>query len=272
MLKNLIFSGAGLRILALCSIPLSIIYTFSTGNYWLLLISYVYFRVFISTLAKNIGMHRYFAHKSFKTSKYKHIFLTYLSVLSCYGSPFMFSIIHRHHHAYADTDKDIHSPKAGFWECVFGWSFKDPEWFFKYKEMNIRNSKELLKDPHQRFINDYYNKIWITLLLLTILIDWRITIFFLLLPAGLETVNANFITNWLGHTAIKSSYRNYETVDNSVNTKFLSIFNFGEPFHNNHHKYPTRYNFAINPGEFDLSGWVCEKFFVETDPSKQFKF
>jgi stearoyl-CoA desaturase (delta-9 desaturase) len=272
VIKNLIFSGAGLRILALCSIPFAIICTVYTNDWILLILSYIYFRIFISTLAKNIGMHRYFAHRSFTTSKAKHIFLCYLSVLSGYGSPFMFSVIHRHHHANADTDKDIHSPMSGFWQCVFGWSFKDPEWFYKNRGMSIKNSRELLKDPHNKFINEYYNKIWLSLLIITLIINWKITVFFLLLPAGLETINANFITNWAGHKAIKTSYRNFETDDTSVNTKFLGILNFGEPYHNNHHRYPYRYNFAVMPGEFDLSGWICKKFFLETDPSRQYKF
>jgi fatty-acid desaturase len=272
MLKNLIFSGAGLRILALAAVPFAVTYTVLYDQWILLLSSYIYFRIFISTFAKNIGMHRYFSHKAFSTTKVKHIFLTYLSVLSGYGSPFMFSVIHRHHHAFSDTDKDIHSPKAGFWQCVFGWSFKDPEWFFQNRGMNIRNSKDLLRDPHNRFINIYYNKIWVALILITLLIHWKITVFFLLLPAGLETLNANFITNWMGHHSVKRSYRNFETPDMSVNTSFLGILNFGETYHNNHHKYPTRYNFAVMPGEFDFSGWICEKLFVETDPSRQYKF
>ena len=36
-----------------------------------------------------------------------------------------------------------------------------------------------------------------------------------------------------------------------------------EGYHNNHHRYPSAYDQAIKPREFDLGGWIIKKFFLD---------
>ena len=57
--------------------------------------------------------HRYGAHGAFTMSKgWERFFFifTWLTEGSSYLSPRTYAIMHRMHHAYADTDKDPHSP------------------------------------------------------------------------------------------------------------------------------------------------------------------
>jgi len=57
------------------------------------------------------------------------------------------------------------------------------------------------------------------------------------------------IVNWVGH---KYGYKNFkDTNDNSQNALFLDFLTLGELFQNNHHKYPSRANFAVRFFEFD---------------------
>jgi len=37
-----------------------------------------------------------------------------------FGDPIWFAGKHRIHHKYSDTERDVHSPKQGFWFCWFG--------------------------------------------------------------------------------------------------------------------------------------------------------
>src|SRR5688572_16919606 len=57
--------------------------------------------------------HRYSAHQMFsmgkKTERFFHL-LTYLFQGSSYLSPRAYAILHREHHAFADTERDPHPP------------------------------------------------------------------------------------------------------------------------------------------------------------------
>jgi fatty-acid desaturase len=61
---------------------------------------------------------------------------------------------------------------------------------------------------------------------------------------------------------IWGSYRTFEIADDhSTNHKLLHLLDGAEGLHNNHHRYPSRYDMAINQGEFDPAGWAVKKFF-----------
>ena len=61
------------------------------------------------------GYHRYFAHGDYKTSPLAEIVLLYFGLLCGGRSALTWAGVHRIHHAYADTDKDPHSPKNHPW-------------------------------------------------------------------------------------------------------------------------------------------------------------
>ncbi|MEM1218822.1 MAG: fatty acid desaturase, partial [Bacteroidota bacterium] len=68
---------------------------------------------YLSLFSQTFFLHRYAAHGMFTMSKgwerYFFIF-TWLSQGSSYLSARAYGIMHRLHHAYADTEKDPHSP------------------------------------------------------------------------------------------------------------------------------------------------------------------
>src|ERR1044071_2537359 len=68
-----------------------------------------YFSLFFQTFFQ----HRYAAHAAFRMSKgWERFFyvITWIMQGSSYLSPRAYALMHRLHHAYADTDKDPHSP------------------------------------------------------------------------------------------------------------------------------------------------------------------
>ena len=237
----------------------TIAYSVIYETWWLLLASYVWSRV-VGFVANQIASHRYFAHKTFTTSKWKHKFLLYFSILGGEGSPVSWAITHRHHHKYTETKNDIHSPYESLWLSSLTWQTKSVHWWLK--EKNVRTlPRDLLKDKEIRFIDKHYYTIWLLLSLLALAIDWKILVFFLLAPVGQGVVSAFFV-NTISHWNVWGSYRNFETQDKSYNNKWVAFYLGGEGLHNNHHYDTSRYNQAFKEDEIDLGGWFVDKFFI----------
>jgi stearoyl-CoA desaturase (delta-9 desaturase) len=151
-----------------------------------------------------------------------------------------------------------------FWHTITGaWEFRGYGWF---AERGVEfKVKDLVRDPTLKFVERHYFKFWYALLAITLLIDWRITVFAFLLPAGHYHLTANLVVVGIDHLKIWGSYRTYNTPDNSYNNHFLAWISLGEGYHNNHHHDPANYNQGFNPGEYDICAWFVEKFFIVKD-------
>jgi stearoyl-CoA desaturase (Delta-9 desaturase) len=70
------------------------------------------------------GYHRYFSHKTYKTSRAFQFGLAVLGATATQKGVLWWAGHHRIHHKYADQpDKDVHSPRDGFWHSHQGWIF-----------------------------------------------------------------------------------------------------------------------------------------------------
>ena len=70
----------------------------------------------IRGLGVTAGFHRYFAHKSFRTSRPFQFLLALAGSLSTQGGLLWWVSHHRDHHRYTETSEDIHSPRMyGLW-------------------------------------------------------------------------------------------------------------------------------------------------------------
>src|SRR5215510_10340227 len=68
------------------------------------------------------GYHRYFAHRSFKTSRWFQLVLAVGATLTGQKGPLWWASHHRVHHKQSDTVNDLHSVKqSGFWWAHQGW-------------------------------------------------------------------------------------------------------------------------------------------------------
>src|SRR6516225_1532619 len=64
---------------------------------WLLLPALVYVRGLLVTA----GYHRYFSHRSFKTSRFGQFLLAFLGCANLQQGPLWWSAYHRHHHKHS---------------------------------------------------------------------------------------------------------------------------------------------------------------------------
>lgn len=249
-----------LWLLGVTGITASIIWTVATQEWLYWLVSYVYIRM-LGLITDNVGLHRYFAHRSFQTGPKRHKFLAWITVLAGVGSPFNWSIHHRHHHKNSDGALDLHSPHENALHTIFGtWVLHDHEWWSKTKQVK-HLPRDLLKDPTIRFISTHYYKLWAGLVASALLLGGiKFCVFFVFAPIGWNLVQAAFL-NYFGHKHVAGSYRNYETDDHTQNNPYLNLFLLGEGLHNNHHAHPGRSNNKEKPGEIDPAGWIIDKFF-----------
>src|SRR5579885_1000893 len=68
------------------------------------------------------GYHRYFAHRSFRTSRAFQFFLAFLGTCAMQNGPLWWASWHRRHHRDSDTISDPHSPvDRGVWHAHIGW-------------------------------------------------------------------------------------------------------------------------------------------------------
>ena len=65
-------------------------------------------------LSKNVrrhgGYHRYFSHRSYKTSRVFQFLLAFFAMTSAQKGVLWWAAHHRHHHRYSDQEPDFHSP------------------------------------------------------------------------------------------------------------------------------------------------------------------
>jgi len=257
-LSHQIYKYRVLYALGWCSLIAVIVYAIAYGAWWILLGSYLWAR-FVTFLGVQIALHRYFCHKSFQTTKLKHKFLLWFSILSGEGSPIAWTTHHRHHHRYSDQPQDLHSPHESKLLSMFTWQTKPLSWWIQDKQLKTM-PRDLLRDDEIKFVDKHYYTIWAALILLTLMINWKITVFFLLSTVGWALFHAIGV-NTISHLKISGSYRNFDTDDHSYNNQWVALYLGGEGLHNNHHQYPSAYSHAVTEQEVDFGGIIVEKFF-----------
>jgi stearoyl-CoA desaturase (delta-9 desaturase) len=116
---------------------------------WILLavVSY-YLRMFAVTA----GYHRYFSHRSFKTSRTVQFMLAFLAMTSAQKGVLWWAAHHRHHHKFSDQKQDFHSPlQRGFWFSHVGWILSQES-----RGADVSLVKDLARYPELSFLNRFY--------------------------------------------------------------------------------------------------------------------
>ena len=212
---------------------------------------------FLSLFSQTFFLHRYAAHKMFTMSRFWERFFyvfTFLTQGSSFLNPRAYAIMHRMHHAYSDTEKDPHSPH--YFSSMVHMMLRTKDIYLDYLMDRIEPEKGFDKNIPEWRILDEVGKYWTprilwgiayTLFYVTFATEWWM---FLLLPVHfLMGPIHGAIVNWFGH---KYGYVNYhDTQDISKNSLPFDFVTLGELFQNNHHKYPSRANFATRWFELD---------------------
>ena len=190
------------------------------------------------------GYHRYFSHRSFKTSRGMQFLFAVLAMSSTQKSVLWWAALHRHHHRHSDQEDDVHSPlHRGFYYSHVGWIFDK-----KYETTRVDEVPDLAKYPELRFLDRHQLLPAIALAVLCFVIDgWPgLVIGFFASTAVLY--HGTFFINSLAH--VHGSQR-YVTGDTSRNNWWLAVITLGEGWHNNHHAYQRSTRQGFRWYEFD---------------------
>jgi stearoyl-CoA desaturase (delta-9 desaturase) len=195
------------------------------------------------------GYHRYFAHRSYKTSRVFQFVLAWLGCSALQKGPLWWAGHHRHHHLYSDTEEDVHSPVVrSLWWSHLGWIL-GPD----YEKTDLVAIRDFVRFPELRWLNDKY---WVPGILLGVLCfllgGWS----GLLCGFFLSTVllyHGTFCINSLCHIF---GTKRFATADQSRNNFWLALITLGEGWHNNHHHYQSSANQGFYWWEIDISYYV----------------
>jgi stearoyl-CoA desaturase (delta-9 desaturase) len=207
-------------------------------TWWLLTLA-VYFAT--CCLGMAVCVHRGICHKAFKMNRSVERLFLLFSAVGMVGSPLGWVGTHRTHHAHADTDGDPHSPSIQGWKLLWTGPESQVEWW---------RMRDVLRDPFQRTLHQYYLLVAITWALLLLLIDPIAVIFGFLIPAGLQITASNLLTILTHGTG----YRNFDTPDKSTNHPLMALLTWGEGWHNNHHADPRNWTTSKRWWELDVAG------------------
>ena len=195
------------------------------------------------------GYHRYFSHRSFKTSRAFAFVLAFLAQSSAQRGILWWAGNHRRHHRFSDTGDDVHSPvRRGFWYSHVGWFFTD-----EHRDTDLAAVPDLAKYPELVWLNRYHVVAPLSLIALCVAIGgasgfvWGFAISTTLLWHFTYTINS------LAHLW---GSRRYDTPDTSRNNALLALITLGEGWHNNHHYYMASTRQGFRWWEIDVTYYL----------------
>ncbi len=228
----------------LAAIVLAFVYPPHAGDIVLCLVLYAV-RIFL------VGgvLHRYFAHRSYSTSRAFQFVLAALATTTGQQGVLWWAWQHRHHHRFSDQPEDFHSPtQHGFLWAHQLWPFTG-----RAQKMELDQVRDLAQFPELRWLD----RNW--------LLPHLALVFSLLACGGLRAVEwgfgvstillwqASFTVNSLAHLVGR---RRFDTTDTSRNSFALALLTLGDGWHNNHHYYPGSMWAGFYWWEVDVSGYV----------------
>ncbi|WP_374865848.1 acyl-CoA desaturase [Pelatocladus sp. BLCC-F211] len=245
------------------SIHISSLLIFWVGFSWVALITCLTLWL-IRMFGITAGYHRYFSHRTYKTTRLFQFILAVLGNSSAQLGPLWWAAHHRHHHHYTDTEQDIHSPIIhGFWWSHVGWVMCP-----KYSKTDEKEVRDFAKYPELQWLNRFP---MIVPTVLAIAVTAIGIVFQLSIPqlktTGLQMLvwgfclstvvlyHTTFTINSLAHIF---GYRRFNTTDTSRNNWFLALITLGEGWHNNHHYYPASERQGFYWWEIDVTHYILK--------------
>lgn len=185
--------------------------------------------------------HRYFSHRTFRTSRAGQFLLAVWGNLAVQRGALWWAAVHRHHHQHSDQEEDYHSPTMrGFWWSHIGWMtsarnfptcYERVKDLAKYPELVFLNRFDLIIPAllgvglywSGKGINHYWPELGVS--------GWQMVVwgFFI---STVFLMHGTLFINSLAHVF---GHRRYNTTDTSRNSFLLAMITLGEGWHNNHH-------------------------------------
>ena len=206
--------------------------------------------------------HRYFAHRTFRTSRGMQFLFGCLGASAAQRGPLWWAANHRHHHAFSDKPGDVHSPIIrGLWWSHIGWFLTHDQLATK-----LNRIKDFARYPELRFLNRFDTLVPIGLAVILFLFGtWLGSAYPNLGTNGWQMLVWGFVIStvalWHGTFTINSlshlfGSRRFQTSDHSRNNFILAIITLGEGWHNNHHKYCSSTRQGFRWWEIDVTYYL----------------
>jgi stearoyl-CoA desaturase (Delta-9 desaturase) len=220
---------------------------------------------YTSIFSQSFLQHRYAAHRSFTMNKFweKFFFVfAFISQGATYMSPRAYALMHRMHHAYADTPKDPHSPSNH--SNLFSMMENTRKMYTACYWENIEIEKRFKKDvPDWPWFDAWADSRWIKVVWIAAYIAFYLIFAtawwqFLLLPVSILMNPAHaVVVNWYGH---KIGTRPNKMKNTSTNLYPVDLFFIGEAYHNNHHANPSSITTGKKWYEIDITYYIIKAF------------
>ena len=187
--------------------------------------------------------HRYFSHRTYKTSRPTQFIFALLGASATQRGPLWWAANHREHHRNSDTPEDPHSPvRYGFFRSHAGWFMCR-----RYHPTQYARIQDFARFPELVWLNRFDKAVPLSLAALLYIIGfglertapslgvtglqlfvWGFVISTTVLFQATATINS------LAHIYGK---KRYDTGDESRNNFWLALITLGEGWHNNHHQH-----------------------------------
>lgn len=219
---------------------------------------------FLRMFAITAFYHRYFSHRSFRTSRVVQLLGGFLGAASTQRGPLWWAAHHRLHHRRSDQPADVHSPvQHSFLTSHMGW-FLDTANF----RTRTEQVPDLMKFPELRLLDRFDVLAPIAYATACLLLGFALETWapqlgttgpqMLVWGFFVSTValyHGTFTINSLAH---RWGSRRYATQDNSRNNWFLALITMGEGWHNNHHFHPGSARQGFRWYEIDPSYYLLK--------------
>jgi stearoyl-CoA desaturase (delta-9 desaturase) len=187
--------------------------------------------------------HRYFSHRTFRTSRAAQFLFAALGSAAVQRGALWWAAVHRHHHQHSDQEQDVHSPGvSGFWWAHIGWMTSSKNFPTDYGAV-----RDLAKYPELVFLNRFDMVVPAGFAAALYALGEILNTF----APGLGTSGAQLLvwgffvsTVFLLHGTLMINslahvfgHRRFKTSDDSRNNFLLALITLGEGWHNNHHRF-----------------------------------
>jgi len=196
------------------------------------------------------GYHRYFAHRTYKTSRAFQFFLAFLAQSSSQKGALWWAAHHRVHHKLSDQPGDVHSPvQNSLFYAHVGWLFDGTE------DTRWDKIRDFAKYPELRWLNKHWAVPPTVLAIACFAIAGWPGLFIGFFLSTVLLWHNTFLINSLTHVWGK---RRFDTTDDSRNNFLTAILTLGEGWHNNHHHYQSSCRNGFYWWEIDVTYYVLK--------------
>jgi stearoyl-CoA desaturase (delta-9 desaturase) len=211
------------------------------------------------------GVHRYFSHRSYKTSRVFQFLLAAAAASNGQRGAIWWAVTHRRHHRHSDQAGDLHSPVRGsVWHAYFGWLIDD-----EVLATNLDEAPDLAKYPELVWVNKHHYVFTLAGLVGTFLIGQYTPLFgatgmgwaavvWVFFVAMVASQHMAYAVNAFAHGGQPGLWRArpFATRDQSTNLWWWALPSLGGGWHNNHHRYMNAARAGFFWWQLDPTYWI----------------